>query len=43
MIFWILLGIVIGYLFKPQLDVVVVKAVKFIKDVRNKSKDNQDE
>jgi hypothetical protein len=32
MIFWTLVGIVIGYFFKPQIDKVVYKTVRLIKD-----------
>jgi len=35
MIFWILVGIVIGYFFKPQLDKLVYKTVRMIKDRQN--------
>jgi len=37
MFFWILIGIVIGYLFKSQIDILVGKIVKKIKH-----KDEQD-
>ena len=40
MIFYIIVGIAIGYFFKPQLDVVVGKVVKTIKDNRDKHKDD---
>ena len=39
MIFWIIVGIAVGYFFKPQLDVLVGKVVKVIKDNRK----NRDE
>ncbi|MEA1910381.1 MAG: hypothetical protein U9N32_01735 [Spirochaetota bacterium] len=32
MIFWIIVGIAVGYFFKPQLDNLVGKALKTIKD-----------
>lgn len=31
-IFVLTIGVAIGYIFKPQLDKVVIKAVKYIKD-----------
>ncbi len=34
MIFGIIVGIVVGYFFKPQIDVLVGKVVKSIKDNR---------
>ncbi len=41
MIFWIIVGIAIGYFFKPQLDTIVGKALKTIKDNRkNKFSDD---
>lgn len=42
MIFWIILGIAIGYFFKPQLDGIVGKALKTIKDNRKKKWDDDD-
>ena len=36
MIFGILVGVVIGYIFKPQLDVFVMKGIRYIK---NKSRE----
>lgn len=39
MIFWIIVGVAVGYLFKPQLDKVVGKVAKMIKDNR-KDKDD---
>ncbi len=35
MIFWLIVGVVLGYFFKPQLDKVVYKAIKMIRDRRN--------
>ncbi len=35
MIFWILVGVALGYFFKPQLDKVMYKAVQLIRDRRN--------
>ena len=32
MIFWLLVGVVLGYFFKPQLDKLVHKTVRYIKD-----------
>ena len=34
MFFWLLVGVVLGYFFKPQIDGVVHKAVKYLKDNR---------
>ena len=34
MIFWLIVGIAIGYFFKPQIDVLVGKAIRMIKDNR---------
>jgi hypothetical protein len=42
MFFWIIVGIVIGYFFKPQIDTVVVKAIQFIKDKRQKGNDDRE-
>ena len=36
MIFWILVGIAIGYFFKPQLDKLVYRTVRMIKDRQNR-------
>ena len=38
MIFWTLLGVAIGYFFKPQIDRGVHKAVRLIKDNQSKKK-----
>ena len=35
MIFWTIVGIAIGYFFKPQLDRGVQKAIRYIKDRQN--------
>jgi len=35
MIFWIIVGIAIGYFFKPQLDLLVGKAIRAIRDNRH--------
>jgi hypothetical protein len=35
MIFWTLIGIVIGYFFKPQIDRLIFKTVRMIKDKQN--------
>ena len=40
MIFWIIIGIAIGYFFKPQLDTIVGKALKTIKDTRKNKHDD---
>lgn len=36
MIFWLIVGIAVGYFFKPQLDRVVYKAMRALRD-RNDS------
>ena len=36
MIFWLIVGVVLGYFFKPQLDRVVGKIFKSIRDNRRK-------
>lgn len=40
MIFWLILGVAIGYFFKPQIDVGVKKVVRMIRDNSNKRKGN---
>ncbi|GEM_PF-1110507 len=35
MIFWLLLGIVIGYLFKPQIDDAIKRVARLIKEAGN--------
>ncbi len=35
MIFWIIVGIAIGYFFKPQIDKGVSKVIGLIRDNRN--------
>ena len=42
MFFWIIVGIAIGYFFKPQLDGIVGKALKTIKDNRKNKFDDDD-
>ena len=42
MFFWIIIGIAIGYFFKPQLDSIVGKALKTIKDNRKRKWDDDD-
>tara|TARA_B100000614_G_scaffold63376_1_gene56211 strand:- start:901 stop:1014 length:114 start_codon:yes stop_codon:yes gene_type:complete len=34
MIFWIIVGVAIGYFFKPQLDRVVYRVIRAIRDNR---------
>ncbi|MCK4541433.1 MAG: hypothetical protein KAU17_04250 [Spirochaetales bacterium] len=41
-IFWLIVGVVLGYFFKPQIDVVVGKVVKSIKDNRKNKDDDLD-
>ncbi len=36
MIFWTLVGVVLGYFFKPQIDKVVYRTVRKIKDNQNR-------
>ena len=38
MIFWLLVGIVVGYFFKPQIDKLFVKAVRAIRDNRDRNR-----
>lgn len=35
MIFWLILGVVLGYFFKPQIDKVVGRVVRMIRDNRS--------
>jgi len=42
MLLWIIVGIAIGYFFKPQLDGLIGKALKSIKDNRKKKYDDED-
>ena len=35
MIFWLIVGVALGYFFKPQLDKGVQKVVKMIRDNRS--------
>jgi len=41
MIFWIIVGMAIGYFFKPQLDVLVGKVIRMIRD-NNKNYPDRD-
>ena len=38
MIFWTIIGIGVGYFFKPQIDKLVYKTVRMIKDNQSKKK-----
>ena len=38
MIFWLLVGVVLGYFFKPQIDKLVYKTVRKIKDNQNRKR-----
>jgi hypothetical protein len=38
MIFWVLVGIAIGYFFKPQLDQVVGRVVRMLRDDSKKDR-----
>ncbi len=40
-IIMLIAGVAIGYLFKPQLEVLVGKTIKAIKDNKNKDTDDQ--
>jgi len=42
MIFWIIIGIAIGYFFKPQLDVLVGKVIRAIRSNRHNYPDRDD-
>ena len=42
MIFWIIIGIGIGYFFKPQLDVLVCKVTRAIRNNRHNYPDRDD-
>jgi len=41
MLFWLIAGVAIGYFFKPQLDKVVVSAIRHVKEIRQKMKDDK--
>jgi len=43
MIFWILVGIAIGYFFKPQIDPYVKKAIRYLREKSNKDYYNDDD
>lgn len=34
MIFWLIVGVAVGYFFKPQLDVLVGRVIRAIRDNR---------
>ncbi|MEW5814302.1 MAG: hypothetical protein AB1798_02760 [Spirochaetota bacterium] len=38
MIFWLLVGVVLGYFFKPQLDKLVGKAIRKLRENREKNR-----
>ena len=38
MLFWLLVGVGLGYFFKPQLDNLLGKVLKAIQDNRNRNK-----
>ncbi len=42
MVLWIIVGIAIGYFFKPQLDGLIGKALKSIRDNKKKKYDDDD-
>ena len=37
MLFWLIVGVALGYFFKPQLDDLVSKALRAIEDNRRKN------
>jgi membrane associated rhomboid family serine protease len=39
MLLGLIIGVVLGYIFKPQLDKYVIKAIRYIKD---KSREDRD-
>lgn len=39
MIFWIIVGVAIGYFFKPQLDRLVGRVIRSIRDNRDRDRD----
>jgi hypothetical protein len=39
-IFWLLLGVVIGYLFKPQIDEALQRVYRMMQEGRKDSPDN---
>jgi hypothetical protein len=43
MFFWIIVGIAIGYFFKPQLDKVVKKVIKMVKENKDDYKIDDDD
>ena len=42
MIFWLIVGVALGYFFKPQLDVLVGKVIRMIRDNRSNYSDRDD-
>ena len=44
MIFWLLVGVALGYFFKPQIDKLVVRAIRAIRSnaERTKVREQQD-
>jgi len=38
MIFWLLVGVVLGYFFKPQIDKLVIKLVRAIRSNAERSR-----
>ena len=39
---FLIIGVAIGYFFKPQLDKLVTKIIREVKNIQNKSRDNDD-
>ncbi|MFW5714809.1 MAG: hypothetical protein ACOCXF_00365 [bacterium] len=42
MIFWLIVGVALGYFFKPQLDVLVGRVIRMIRDNRSNYPDRDD-
>ncbi len=41
MFFWLIVGVALGYFFKPQIDRIVNKAIRYLKDNRNRYDDDR--
>ena len=42
MIFWLIVGVALGYFFKPQMDVLVGRVIRTIRDNRKNYPDRDD-
>ena len=40
MLFGLIVGVILGYIFKPQLDKYFVKAIRYIKEKSEQKKDS---